>query len=34
MTVKRRPHHDLDAIKEKFASVETLEITTSAYRSA
>jgi len=34
MTVKRRPHHDLDGIKRKFASVETLEITTTALRSA
>ncbi len=34
MTVKRRPHHDLDALKVKFASVETLEITTSALRGA
>lgn len=34
MTVKRRPHHDLAAIKEKFASVETLEITTTALLSA
>lgn len=34
MTVKRRPHHDLAAVRAKFASVETLEITTSALRSA
>ncbi len=34
MTVKRRPHHPLDGIQAKFASVETLEITTSALRGA
>ncbi len=34
MVVKRRPHHDLGAIKAKFATVETLEITTTAVRSA
>jgi motility quorum-sensing regulator / GCU-specific mRNA interferase toxin len=34
MNVKRRPHHELGAIKLKFASQETLEITTSAFRSA
>lgn len=34
MTVKRRPHHDLGAIKVKFASVEMMEITTTAFRSA
>ncbi len=34
MTVKRRPHHDLDAIKAKFGNVQSLEITTSALRSA
>ncbi len=34
MAVKRTPHHDLTAIKEKFASVETLEITTTALRGA
>ncbi|HWT12246.1 MAG TPA: type II toxin-antitoxin system MqsR family toxin [Allosphingosinicella sp.] len=34
MNVKRRPHHDLGAIKVRFASVETLEITTTAFRSA
>lgn len=34
MTVKRRAHHDLDGIKRKFASVETLEMTTSALRGA
>ncbi|HEX2762218.1 MAG TPA: type II toxin-antitoxin system MqsR family toxin [Allosphingosinicella sp.] len=34
MTVKGKPHHDLEAVKAKFASVETLDITTSASRSA
>lgn len=34
MTVKRRPHHALDAVKAKFGDVETLEITTSALRNA
>jgi len=34
MTVKRRPHHELDALKAKFACVETLEITTTALRGA
>ena len=34
VTVKRRPHHDLDALKGKFARVETLEITTTALRGA
>lgn len=34
MSVKRRPHHDLRAIKARFASVETLEISTTALRSA
>lgn len=34
MTVKLRPHHDLGAIKVKFGSIETLEITTTAFRSA
>lgn len=34
MTVKRRAHHDLVAVQAKFASVETLEMTTSAVRSA
>lgn len=33
-TFKRRPHHELGAIKLKFVSEETLEITTSAFRSA
>ncbi|MFN3943777.1 MAG: type II toxin-antitoxin system MqsR family toxin [Allosphingosinicella sp.] len=34
MNVKRRPHHDLAAVQAKFAAVETLEITTSALKSA
>lgn len=34
MAVKRRPHHDLEAIKAKFGAVETLEITRTALRSA
>lgn len=34
MSVKRRPHHDLGAIKARFASVVTLEISTTALRSA
>jgi motility quorum-sensing regulator/GCU-specific mRNA interferase toxin len=34
MSVKRRPHHDLVAVKAKFASTDTLEITTSGVRSA
>jgi motility quorum-sensing regulator/GCU-specific mRNA interferase toxin len=34
VSVKRRPHHGLDAIQAKFATVETLEITTTAVRSA
>lgn len=34
MTVKKKPHHALVAIKAKFATVATLEITGSATRSA
>lgn len=34
MTSKRKPHHDLAAIKVKFGTAETLEITTTALRSA
>ena len=34
MTVKRKPHHDLSALKTKFSSVDTLEITGTAFRSA
>ena len=33
MAIKRRPHHDLDAVKAKFAQVETLEIARAAIRS-
>ncbi|EAT07720.1 hypothetical protein SKA58_17048 [Sphingomonas sp. SKA58] len=31
MAIKRRPHHDLEAVKSKFARVETLEATRSYY---
>lgn len=34
LAVKRKPHHDLVGIKARFANVETLEITTTAYHSA
>jgi len=34
MGIKRRPHHDLTAVKVKFALVETLEITRSAVEGA
>ncbi len=34
MTVKRRPHHNLIAVKAKFSQVETIEITRSANESA
>ena len=34
MTSKRKPHHDLSRIQAKFASVETLEITTTALTNA
>lgn len=34
MTVKMRPHHPLDGIKAKFASADTLQMTTTALRSA
>jgi motility quorum-sensing regulator/GCU-specific mRNA interferase toxin len=34
MTVKRKPHHDLAAVKAKFSTVETLEITRTALGSA
>lgn len=34
MTVKRKAHHDLEAVQAKFASVDTLEMTTTAFRSA
>lgn len=32
--VKRRPHHDLQAVQTKFARMETLEITRTAVNSA
>lgn len=32
--VKRKPHHSLAAVQQKFASTETLEMTTSAIMSA
>ena len=32
--IKRKPHHQLEDIKAKFESVETLEMTIAAYRSA
>jgi len=34
MAIKRRPHHDLAAVKAKFARVETLEATRTAILSA
>ena len=34
MTVKRRAHHDLAAVQAKFFSVDTLEISGTAFRSA
>jgi motility quorum-sensing regulator/GCU-specific mRNA interferase toxin len=34
MSVKRKPHHSLAAIKAKFATVDTLEITGKANRNA
>jgi motility quorum-sensing regulator/GCU-specific mRNA interferase toxin len=34
MAIKRRPHHDLVAVRAKFAQVETLEITRSAVDGA
>lgn len=34
MSIKRRPHHDLDAVKAKFVRVESLEVTRSAIESA
>ena len=34
MAIKRRPHHDLEAVKRKFARVETLEITRQAVEGA
>ena len=32
--IKRKPHHNLTAVKAKFARVETLEITRSAVESS
>jgi motility quorum-sensing regulator/GCU-specific mRNA interferase toxin len=34
MTVKRKPHHELTAIQERFADADSLEATTSAIRDA
>ena len=34
MTVKRKPHHDLVAIQERFADADSLEVTTTAIRGA
>jgi motility quorum-sensing regulator/GCU-specific mRNA interferase toxin len=34
VAVKRRPHHDLDAIQRKFCDVGSLEITLKATRDA
>lgn len=34
MTVKRKPHHDLAAIQERFADADSLEVTTAAIRDA
>jgi len=34
MTVKRKPHHDLKAIQAKFADVDSLEITRTAFLGA
>jgi motility quorum-sensing regulator/GCU-specific mRNA interferase toxin len=34
MAIKRKPHHDLAAVKAKFAQVQTLEVTWSAVQSA
>jgi motility quorum-sensing regulator/GCU-specific mRNA interferase toxin len=34
MTVKRKPHHDLVAVKAKFARTNSLEITRSAIEGA
>ena len=34
MAIKRRPHHDLSAVKAKFARVDTLEVTRTAISSA
>lgn len=32
--IKRKPHHDLKAIQQKFSSRDTLEITAKAYACA
>lgn len=34
MAIKRKPHHNLAAVKAKFAQAQTLEITWSAAQSA
>ena len=34
MAIKRKPHHDLAAVKAKFAQVETLDITRAAIKGA
>lgn len=34
MAIKRKPHHDLAAVKAKFAKVDTLEITRAAVEGA
>lgn len=34
MAIKRRPHHDLAAVKAKFARAETLEATRTAIMNA
>ena len=34
MAIKRKPHHDLEAVKAKFACAETLEITRKAVEGA
>ena len=34
MAIKRKPHHDLVAVKAKFAQVETLDVTRAAIESA
>jgi motility quorum-sensing regulator / GCU-specific mRNA interferase toxin len=34
VSIKSRPHHDLAAVKARFASVETLEITGKATKDA
>lgn len=34
VAIKRRPHHSLAAIKSKFATMETLEITRTAVEGA